>query len=155
VSLLHHKAQIFPDEQTLRARNKLEHGNGLSFAEFSYPLLQAWDWWHMFSTKGIQMQIGGSDQFGNIVAGIDAINYITKSRVATGAMKPGLIDEQELSRPVGFTVPLMTTASGQKFGKSAGNAVWLDKEMRSTFDLYGVRPRSFLKRRRCLTITST
>jgi tyrosyl-tRNA synthetase len=92
----------------------------------------------MYSSRGIQMQIGGSDQFGNIVAGIDAINYINKSRAAAGAMEPDPMDEREPPKPAGFTVPLMTTASGQKFGKSAGNAVWLDKEMTSTFDLYGV-----------------
>ena len=113
----------------------MEKGDGMSFAEFTYPLLQAWDWWHMYSTKGIQLQIGGSDQFGNIIAGMDAIKCIAKNHY-----NPLFRQEKEdpLMKPMGFTVPLLTTASGEKFGKSAGNAVWLDKEMTSTFDLYQV-----------------
>ena len=89
----------------------------------------------MYHTKQIQVQIGGSDQFGNITAGIDAINYINKYHYDPKHRKDnaGLHD-----RPIGFTTPLLTTASGEKFGKSAGNAVWLDKEFTSTFDLYQV-----------------
>ena len=114
----------------------MESGDGMSFAEFTYPLVQAWDWWYMYHTKGIQLQIGGSDQFGNIVTGIDAIKYIAKNHY-----DPLIRQEKDddLSRPVGFTVPLLTTASGEKFGKSAGNAIWLDPEMTSSFDLYQVR----------------
>src|SRR5437016_800815 len=98
----------------------MEKGDGMSFAEFTYPLLQAWDWWYMYHTKGIQIQIGGSDQYGNIVAGIDAIKYIRKSHP-----DPAIRQEKEDAKsiPFGFTVPLLTTASGEKFGKSAGNAV--------------------------------
>lgn len=105
----------------------------MSFAEFSYPVMQAWDWWYMFHTKGIQMQIGGSDQFGNIIAGIDAVKY-----VATHHPDPNIRDVAKATgEPFGFTVPLLTAASGQKFGKSAGNAIWLDNEQTSAFDLYG------------------
>lgn len=118
-----------------RVKNKMEKGDGMSFAEFTYPLLQAWDWWHMYHTKGIQVQIGGSDQFGNIVAGIDAVKYISKNHPDPDVRKE---KEDPLDVPMGFTVPLLTTASGDKFGKSAGNAIWLDKEMTSVFDLYGV-----------------
>ncbi|KAA6410472.1 MAG: tyrosyl-tRNA synthetase [Lasallia pustulata] len=114
-------------------KNKMENGDGMSFAEFTYPLMQAWDWWYMYQTKGIQLQIGGSDQFGNIIAGIDAINYIRKNH-----SDPDIRQEKEdwMMKPVGFTVPLLTTASGEKFGKSAGNAIWLDKEMTSSFKLH-------------------
>ena len=107
----------------------------MSFAEFSYPVLQSWDWWHMYHTKRIQMQIGGSDQFGNIVAGVDAIKYISKHH-----RDPDIRQEKEDDKlvPYGFTVPLLITSAGQKFGKSAGNAIWLDKDMTSTFDLYQV-----------------
>ncbi|KAL3419830.1 Tyrosine-tRNA ligase, mitochondrial [Phlyctema vagabunda] len=114
-------------------KNKMANGDGMSFAEFTYPILQGWDWWHMYHTKGIQMQIGGADQYGNITAGIDAVKYVSKHhhhpdvRKAIGKHAP----------PIGFTVPLLTTSSGAKFGKSAGNAVWLDKAMTSSFDLYG------------------
>lgn len=104
----------------------------MSFAEFTYPLMQAWDWWYMFHTKGIQMQIGGSDQYGNITAGIDAVKYIS-----THHPDPKVRDEAKaIGEPFGFTVPLLTTSSGQKFGKSAGNAIWLDKEQTSSFELY-------------------
>ncbi|KAL8714532.1 MAG: hypothetical protein Q9220_001480 [cf. Caloplaca sp. 1 TL-2023] len=118
------------------ARNKMESGDGLSFAEFSYPILQGYDWWHMYHTyqlNGIQLQIGGSDQYGNIMAGIEAVNHIRRNH-------PDPVVRQEkdqfLDRPMGFTVPLLTTSSGEKFGKSAGNAIWLDKDMTSPFDLY-------------------
>ena len=114
---------------------------GMSFAEFTYPLLQAWDWWHMYSTKAIQVQVGGSDQFGNIVAGIDTINWIRHNHydpVFLQDEKPMKEKEAFLKKPMGFTVPLLTTSSGEKFGKSAGNAIWLDGEMTSPFDLYQV-----------------
>ena len=105
----------------------------MSFAEFTYPIMQAWDWWYMFHTKGIQMQIGGSDQYGNITAGISAVKYITNYH-------PNVATKQEaaaVGEPMGFTTPLLTTSSGQKFGKSAGNAIWLDNTQTSAFELYG------------------
>jgi tyrosyl-tRNA synthetase len=111
----------------------MSKGDGMSFAEFTYPIMQAWDWWHMFRTKGIQMQIGGSDQYGNITAGIDAVKF-----VAAHHPEPDARDEaRAVGEPFGFTVPLLTTSSGQKFGKSAGNAIWLDNEETSAFQLYG------------------
>jgi tyrosyl-tRNA synthetase len=91
----------------------------------------------MYNTKGIQMQIGGSDQYGNIIAGIDAIKYIFHHHPNPDIRRGKEEDFHSLSRPVGFTVPLLTTSSGEKFGKSAGNAIWLDKEQTSPFDLYG------------------
>ena len=113
----------------------MENGDGMSFAEFSYPLVQAWDWWHMYNTKQIQLQIGGSDQYGNIIAGMDAVNNIRMTHY-----DPDIRQETDdpLMKAMGFTVPLLTTASGEKFGKSAGNAVWLSKDMTSTFDLFQV-----------------
>ena len=114
----------------------------MSIAEFFYPMLQAWDWWHMYDTNDIQVQIGGSDQFGNILAGVDAINYIrrTRSNLEARHIDRNMTDmERILKTPMGFTVPLLTTASGDKFGKSAGNAIWLDQGMTSPFDLYQVR----------------
>lgn len=111
----------------------MSKGDGMSFAEFTYPLMQAWDWWYMYLTKGIQIQIGGSDQYGNITAGIDAIKY-----VRTHHPDPVARDlAKSLGEPMGFTTPLLTTSAGAKFGKSAGNAVWLDIEETSAFDLYG------------------
>jgi tyrosyl-tRNA synthetase len=109
----------------------MEKGDGMSYAEFSYPILQGWDWWHMYNTLGIRMQIGGSDQYGNITAGIDAVKYIAENHPAPDTPK------KTSDPPFGFTVPLLTTSAGAKFGKSAGNAIWLDSELTSTFDLYG------------------
>ncbi|KAI5194827.1 tyrosyl-tRNA synthetase [Aureobasidium subglaciale] len=110
-------------------KNKMAQGDGMSYAEFTYPLLQAYDWWHLYQS-GVQVQIGGSDQYGNIVAGIDLIKHLTP-RPSTSP------ETKQLSGPFGLTVPLLTTAAGAKFGKSAGNAIWLDKTMTSPFELYG------------------
>ena len=109
----------------------------MSYAEFSYPLLQAWDWWHMFHTKGVHLQIGGADQYGNLVAGVESVKYLTKHH-----SDPEVIAKYEREpqlQPYGLTVPLLTTSAGEKFGKSAGNAVWLSAELTSVFDLYQVR----------------
>ncbi|KEQ70724.1 hypothetical protein M436DRAFT_84293 [Aureobasidium namibiae CBS 147.97] len=110
-------------------KNKMAQGDGMSYAEFTYPLLQAYDWWHLYQS-GVQVQIGGSDQYGNIVAGSDLIKHLTP-RSSTSP------ETKQLSGPFGLTVPLLTTAAGAKFGKSAGNAIWLNKTMTSPFELYG------------------
>ncbi|KAH6900393.1 hypothetical protein B0T10DRAFT_470442 [Thelonectria olida] len=114
-------------------KRKLTEGDGMSFGEFMYPLLQGWDFWHMYNKLGIQMQIGGSDQYGNIVAGCDALKIIRETEEGPHAKMPSGWQHD----PLGFTVPLLTDSSGAKFGKSAGNAVWLDEFKTSPFDLYG------------------
>ncbi|KAI1120621.1 tRNA synthetase class I [Nemania abortiva] len=115
-------------------KRKMSEGDGMSLAEFVYPLMQAWDWWEMFSgPKGVCMQIGGSDQYGNIVAGIDAVKLLRDTEPNPDLKLPGDL----LHTPVGFTVPLLTDSAGNKFGKSAGNAMWLDPFMTNSFDLYG------------------
>ena len=117
----------------------MKSGDGMSISEFCYPLFQAYDWWHMYSEKGIQLQLGGSDQYGNICAGMDAVNHMRK---ILGRESDRDVDEDPLKGTFGLTTPLLTTASGEKFGKSAGNAVWLDRNMMSSFDLYQVCPPS-------------
>lgn len=119
---------------TLRVKTRLSSGDGMSFAEFSYPLMQAWDWWTLFK-NGTQVQVGGADQYGNILFGMDAVKSISKNTMYELDRKP--LDD-DLDKPIGLTTPLLTTASGEKFGKSAGNAIWLDKDMTSTFELYQV-----------------
>lgn len=100
-------------------RRRLEdRDQGISYTEFSYMLLQAHDFLHLYRTKGCKLQAGGSDQWGNITAGTD------------------LIHKAEGGQAFGMTFPLVTTASGEKFGKSAGNAVWLDPEMTSPYTFY-------------------
>jgi tyrosyl-tRNA synthetase len=111
----------------------MESGEGMAISEFSYPLFQAYDWWNMYHNKGVQLQIGGSDQYGNICAGMDAVSHMRKIRRLDSSVQE---EEDPRLAAYGLTTPLLTTASGEKFGKSAGNAVWLDKTMMSSFDLY-------------------
>ncbi|EXJ95803.1 tyrosyl-tRNA synthetase [Capronia coronata CBS 617.96] len=141
LSILGRHVRIGPMLGRDTVKNRMEKGDGMSFAEFSYPLVQAWDWWQLFQ-RGVQIQIGGADQFGNILAGAEAVKQIAKEshEYQQTLRQTQLIDENNgvkvTSDPLGFTVPLLTTASGEKFGKSAGNAVWLDPELTSIFDLY-------------------
>jgi tyrosyl-tRNA synthetase len=91
---------------------------GLSFIEFNYQLLQAYDFWHLFKYHGCLMQMGGSDQWGNIVAGIDLIRRL------------------EGKQAYGMTFPLIMTADGRKMGKTEKGAVWLDPERTSPYEYY-------------------
>lgn len=106
-------------------KSRLNTENGISFTEFSYQLLQAYDFVHLHRHHNCRIQLGGSDQWGNIVAGIDLIKR--QSPV-------GRRDEPAY----GLTLPLLTTETGEKFGKSAGNAVWLDGDQTSVHDFYQV-----------------
>jgi tyrosyl-tRNA synthetase len=98
---------------------RMESQEGISFTEFSYQLLQAHDFYHLHDKLKVCVQIGGSDQWGNITAGID----YAKRRGST-------------ARLAGLTVPLIATKDGSKLGKSAGNAVWLSEGKTSHVDLY-------------------
>jgi tyrosyl-tRNA synthetase len=100
-------------KESVRAR--LEGESGISFTEFSYMLLQANDFRHLFTRYGVEMQMGGSDQWGNITAGIDLI------RRTAGAAAFGL------------TWPLLLKSDGTKFGKTAGGSVWLDPDKTSQY----------------------
>jgi tyrosyl-tRNA synthetase len=114
----------------------MENGEGMAVSEFSYPLFQAYDWWTLYSNQGVQLQLGGSDQYGNLCAGMDAVSHMRKLKgVHTGIADA---DNETLKATFGLATPLLTTASGEKFGKSAGNAVWLDKQMLNSFGLYQV-----------------
>lgn len=97
---------------------RLDSDKGLNFAEMTYQLLQSYDFYHLYSNKDCILQIGGSDQFGNITAGIDLISRLNP------APGPGM--KSEKSDPFGLTTPLLLSASGEKLGKSAGNALGLD-----------------------------
>ncbi|KAJ9605186.1 tyrosyl-tRNA synthetase [Cladophialophora chaetospira] len=141
LSMLGRKVRIGPMLGRDTVKNRLDSGDGMSFAEFSYPLVQAWDWWHLFQS-GCQVQIGGADQFGNILAGAEVVKQIAKD---AHEYQVALRQQEHLEfkrkinvsfDPMGFTVPLLTTSSGEKFGKSAGNAVWLNSEMTSVYELY-------------------
>lgn len=124
-----------------RVKIREERGEGMSFAEFSYPILQAWDFWEVYLRNKVQLQIGGADQFGNILTGVQAVNTIRKhERDPALHLKIHAADEKDEHHFTahGMTVPLLQTASGEKIGKSAGNAIWMDPSMTSSFDLYGV-----------------
>lgn len=99
-------------------KRRLETDEGISFTEFSYPLLQAYDYLVLLDTYGCTLQMGGSDQWGNIVAGIDLIRRLR------GAKAHGLV------------FPLVTTSSGAKFGKTEAGAVWLDPSLTSPYRFY-------------------
>ncbi len=92
--------------------------SGITYTEFSYMILQALDFKWLHENKGVDMQCAGSDQWGNITAGIDLIRKSTGDEVYA------------------FTMPLVTDSQGKKFGKSEGNALWLDKEKTSSYKLY-------------------
>jgi tyrosyl-tRNA synthetase len=105
--------------------------SGLSFTEFSYQLFQAYDYWLLHQTHGCVLQIGGSDQWGNITAGIELIRRKLQEGGTNAPPAGGRAPAH------GMTVPLLTTADGAKFGKSAGNvSVWLDEGLTRHHTLY-------------------
>ena len=97
-------------------RRRLE--TGITYTEFSYTILQALDFKYLHDHKNVNLQCAGSDQWGNITSGIDLIRKSSKDEV------------------YGFTMPLVTDSQGKKFGKSEGNAIWLDKNKTSSYKLY-------------------
>lgn len=106
----------------------------MSFAEFCYPMMQAWDWFHLYR-NGTQIQVGGADQFGNILFGMESVKQMGRN---TAVQEDRRDMDDDMQKPNGFTTPLLTSPSGEKFGKSAGNAVWLDSDLTPVFDLYAV-----------------
>lgn len=103
-------------------KQRLNSDAGLGYNEFSYQILQAYDFYYLYKNHNCQGQIGGHDQWGNIVSGVDLINRLR--------------DTKKDPEPFGLTVPLLLTPSGEKFGKSAGNAVFLSKKRTSPYHLY-------------------
>lgn len=100
-------------------KSRIDNGSGLSFAEFTYTLLQGYDFWHLYKNKGVSLQIGGSDQWGNLLSGVN------------------LIRKKEGVEAFAMTAPLLINRStGRKFGKSEGGALWLDASKTSPFKLY-------------------
>ena len=97
-------------------RRRLE--TGITFAEFSYMLLQGYDFVHLFQEKNCIMQVAGSDQWGNITTGVDLIRKMLNQAAYA------------------FTMPLILDSTGKKFGKSEGNALWLDKTKTSAYQIY-------------------
>ena len=97
---------------------RLNSSEGISYTEFSYQILQALDFLHLFRDYDCRLQTGGSDQWGNLTAGTDLVSRVEGVSVHA------------------LTTPILTDAAGEKFGKSAGNAIWLDPEMTSPYAFY-------------------
>lgn len=93
---------------------------GISYTEFSYQIIQSIDFLHLYQEEGVRLQVGGSDQWGNITAGLDLIRR----------------REGPEAKAFGLTIPLLLKADGTKFGKSAGEAIWLDPEKTTPYEFY-------------------
>jgi tyrosyl-tRNA synthetase len=110
----HFSVNVMLQKESVQARIE----TGISYTEFSYMLLQAYDFLHLYRAKHCTIQVGGSDQWGNITAGIDLIRRV------------------EAGEAHGLVAPLVTTASGAKFGKSEAGALWLDRALTSPYRFY-------------------
>jgi tyrosyl-tRNA synthetase len=115
----HFRVGSMLSKESVKARMEASD-EGMSYTEFSYQLLQGYDFYRLYKDHRCVLQLGGSDQWGNITAGIDVIRKL----------------EGEGGNAFGVTLPLITTSSGEKFGKSEGNAVWLTADKTSVFDFY-------------------
>ena len=113
----HFKVNAMVSKESVRARME-ERDVGISYTEFSYMILQALDFHYLCETQDCELQVGGSDQWGNITAGID------------------LIHRKQNRQAYGLTLPLITNADGTKFGKTESGAVWLDVNRTSIYQFY-------------------
>lgn len=100
-------------------RSRMDSDEGISFTEFSYQVCQSYDWWQLFKNHQCRFQLGGADQLGNISAGYRLIKRLENKKNAFG-----------------ITIPILSTRDGKKFGKSEGNAIWLDPVKTTPFSLY-------------------
>ncbi|MBS0647699.1 MAG: tyrosine--tRNA ligase [Verrucomicrobia bacterium] len=112
----HFRVNVMLTKDSVKAR--LEAEEGISFTEFSYQILQAYDFYHLYQSHGVILQAGGSDQWGNITAGTDLIRKLLGETA------------------YGLTFPLLTRSDGKKFGKTEGGAIWLAADRCSPYDLY-------------------
>ena len=112
----HFRANVMLQKESVKQR--LSSGEGISFTEFSYQVLQGYDFLHLYENHDCVLQVGGSDQWGNITAGVNLVRRVKDEQVH------------------GVTVPLLTTSQGEKFGKTAGNAIWLCPSRTSNYDFY-------------------
>lgn len=121
IDFLRNFGTIFKVNEMIKSesyRARLEREQGLSFLEFNYQILQGYDYFHLFKKKDCILQLGGDDQWSNMLAGVDLIKRTTGKEAYV------------------LTMPLLTTASGKKMGKTEGGAVWLDPKKTSPYDFY-------------------
>ncbi|MDG1898866.1 MAG: tyrosine--tRNA ligase, partial [Phycisphaerales bacterium] len=116
----HFSVNVMMQKESVSSRLN-EREQGISYTEFSYQVLQAYDFLHLHRTRGVTIQMGGSDQYGNIVAGIDLTRRLERTASDEGA------------ETYGVTAPLVTKADGGKFGKSEAGAIWLTAERTSPY----------------------
>lgn len=120
----HFTINVMMEKESVRKRFE-DRDQGISYTEFSYMLLQAYDYYHLFKEYGCRLQIGGSDQYGNITAGIELIRR-----------KRPESEPVEKYAAHGLTTPLITDAQGQKIGKTTQGALWLDPNRTPPFAFY-------------------
>ena len=121
IEFLRHYGPLFTVNRMLAldsVKSRLDRKEPMTFLEFNYTILQSIDFLELASQHGVDLQIGGSDQWGNIVGGADLTRRVMQKNV------------------FGLTTPLMTNAAGEKMGKTAGGAIWLDAERTSPFDFW-------------------
>ncbi|NCA27751.1 MAG: tyrosine--tRNA ligase [Proteobacteria bacterium] len=106
---------------------RLDREQPLSFIEFNYMILQAYDFYHLFRNHNCKLQIGGSDQWGNIINGVELIRRLNHQND---------INDLNKIECFGLTTPLLTTHDGKKMGKTSDGAIWLDESMLSPFDYF-------------------
>ncbi len=112
----HFRVNVMLTKDSVKAR--LESEEGISFTEFSYQILQAYDFYYLYKTHNVALQAGGSDQWGNITAGTDLVRKLLGETA------------------YGLTFPLLTRSDGKKFGKTEGGAIWLAADRCSPYDFY-------------------
>jgi tyrosyl-tRNA synthetase len=116
-------------KESVRARLE-DREHGISYTEFSYMLLQAYDFYHLYKNEGCTLQVGGSDQWGNITAGIELIRRMNAHENPDNAANP------HQSEVFGMTHPLVSKADGTKFGKTETGTIWLDAKKTSAYQFY-------------------
>lgn len=142
----HFSVNMMIQKESIRARlHEREHG--ISYTEFSYMILQAYDFLHLFDEQDVTIQLGGSDQFGNIVAGTDLIRRMSVPESAR-INNPDFMLQDEIHavkqpKVFGLTVPLITKSDGGKFGKTESGAVWLSDK--SSPDSVGTSPYDYFQ----------
>jgi tyrosyl-tRNA synthetase len=128
----HFSVNMMIQKESIRARLS-EREHGISYTEFSYMILQAYDFLHLWREHGVTLQMGGSDQWGNIVAGVDLIR---RDRNAASAPADTAPSSETADAAFGLTAPLLTKADGGKFGKTEAGAVWLSARRTSPYAFY-------------------
>ncbi|WP_224484984.1 tyrosine--tRNA ligase [Robertkochia aurantiaca] len=112
-------------KDSVKKRLSADSGVGMSFTEFTYQLIQGYDFYHLYKEYDCKLQMGGSDQWGNITTGTELIRRMTAAE-----------EGEESAKAFAMTCPLITKADGSKFGKSEGGNVWLDSEKTSPYKFY-------------------